>query len=122
MFIHYDSVDQMGHSDGYDTMKYDKMVEKVDLSIGRIVNSLRKLNILDNYTIIVTSDHGGVGTGHGGNSQVERRITMIISGKRVNIYSVRVDKRLRIYDIAPTILQLLNIKTRYKLDGRSILI
>ena len=122
MFIHYDSVDQIGHSYGYDTMKYDKMVEKVDLSIGRIVNSLRKLNILDNYTIIVTSDHGGVGTGHGGNSQVERRIPMIISGKRMNNYSVRVDKQLRIYDIAPTILQLLNIKTRYKLDGRSILI
>lgn len=41
---------------------YAAMVEKTDESLGRIMQSLEKMQVADNTIIIVTSDHGGLST------------------------------------------------------------
>ena len=39
---------------------YASMVEHVDDAVGKLINKLKKLNLYDNTTIIITSDNGGL--------------------------------------------------------------
>jgi len=123
LFIHYKGVDKMGHSYGYDTPRYIKMITRIDKSIGKILNKLKTTKLIDDYLIIISTDHGGINKSHRGASSIERRIPIILSGnciKKCQI-SKRKNRKNSILDIAPTILNLFKIKIRSKIDGKSLL-
>jgi len=121
IFIHYVGVDKCGHKFGYNTPKYIQMISRIDKSIGKILGKLNRSKLINDYSIIISTDHGGDGKSHGGISSVERRIPIILSGNIIKKYQIRKSRKYSILDIAPTILNLLQIKTRFKLDGKSIL-
>ena len=84
VFIHFDDVDHTGHKYGYgpEIKDYLKAIEKVDQSINDIIGSVKKRPNYDkeNWLTIVTTDHGGINKGHGGQTPEERTIFIIISG------------------------------------------
>ncbi len=84
LFVHFDDVDHAGHSSGFSTNNpaYLNAIETVDSALGEIVSALKKRDnyIDEEWAIIVSTDHGGFGTSHGGNSEEERTIFMIVSG------------------------------------------
>ena len=47
---------------------YAAMLESLDASVGRIVETLRELKLLDNTLVIFTSDNGGLATREGPNT------------------------------------------------------
>ena len=55
-------------------------MSRVDAQVGEILDFLHKDNRFSNTLIIVASDHGGVGTKHGGNSDTELYTPVIING------------------------------------------
>ena len=80
-FIHLDHVDHAGHQFGHGTTEYYQSVEKADSLIGEVISILKNADIFENTMILVTSDHGGKGKGHGGDTPEERTIPWIISGQ-----------------------------------------
>jgi arylsulfatase A len=46
---------------GHTNAKYAAMIESVDQSVGRIIEKLQALNLLENTIIVFTSDNGGHG-------------------------------------------------------------
>ena len=63
-FIHFDDVDQAGHSQGHGSQAYYQAVEEVDTLVGKIVKALDASGLRQNTMIVFTADHGGLGFGH----------------------------------------------------------
>ena len=87
MFLHFDDVDHAGHAYSYSTdiPEYMASVEQTDVHIGQIMNALqaRPNYTNEDWLIISTPDHGGIGFGHGGNSFDEQNTFFLASGNSV---------------------------------------
>lgn len=64
LFLHYAAVDSMGHIFKWDSSIQRWAVRKVDESIGRVLEELRK-NVDRDFVILLTADHGGNDVSHG---------------------------------------------------------
>lgn len=82
-FIHLDHIDHAGHKYGHGTPEYYKSVEEADRLIGETLHGLEAAGMLAQTILIITSDHGGVGKGHGGATMAEIEIPWIIAGPGV---------------------------------------
>ena len=83
MAIIYDDPDHVGHSKGHDTAEYYTRMEELDGCLAEIIAAIKEAGIYDDSIIIVTSDHGGIGHGHGGQSMMEMETPFIIAGKNI---------------------------------------
>jgi predicted AlkP superfamily pyrophosphatase or phosphodiesterase len=87
LFVHLDEVDHQGHVSGYSITvpEYMNAIETVDAQIGQILEALRTRETYDaeDWLVVVTSDHGGTGVSHGGQSDEERTISLIVNGGSV---------------------------------------
>jgi len=87
MFVHFDDVDHAGHGTGFSigNPNYIQAIETVDVSIGALMEALRSRENYNNeeWAILVSTDHGGIGTSHGGDSNEERTIFVIVSGDKI---------------------------------------
>ena len=87
LFLHFDDVDHAGHRSGFspENPEYTGAIEIVDGAIGEVLMALKERPNYENedWVILVSTDHGGIGTGHGGDTDEERTIFMIVSGDHV---------------------------------------
>lgn len=78
LFIHFDETDAAGHGFGFspDVPQYMNAIEGADAEIGEVISALNNRPTIDNeeWLIVSTTDHGGQGFGHGGNTDNERQI------------------------------------------------
>ena len=125
---HFSSARQSGQSAGG---LYGDVIEDLDWSVGQIMASLAKENLLDNTLIFITSDNGGDAQGSVGNLRGRKQLTfeggqrvpMIIYGSSF-ISQTNVTGALATnLDIFPTILDILNIAPPPDrlLDGKSMI-
>jgi len=84
IFFCLDAPDGAGHSYGFspDVPEYMQAVRDADTRVGRLVTAVknRATYANENWLYVVTTDHGGLGTGHGGQSPEKRTIFFIVSG------------------------------------------
>jgi len=127
LFVQLDEVDGAGHGNNYgpDIPPYVKAIEAVDKQVGRMVAAVRKRQKRHNeqWLIIAVTDHGGTTDGkgggrHGGQSDAERRVFLIVNGPGVPKQVVK--KGPGIVAVTPTALTFLGIqiKPEWKLDGQ----
>ena len=122
MFIHLDNVDHAGHKYGYaiDNKKYIKAIEETDKRVGKIIKALKKRDNYnkENWLILVSTDHGGSGFGHGEDIPEHTTTFYIASGKDVNKGEIK--KQVYVVDVAVTALKHLgiDIKKEWNLDGK----
>jgi hypothetical protein len=83
IFVHLDEVDGAGHSYGYGSTKWYEALQKADQHVGQIVQALEEKGLMEDTLIIVTTDHGGRGRGHGGSSPEEQTIFWTAKGKSI---------------------------------------
>ncbi|CAG8814399.1 14625_t:CDS:1, partial [Racocetra fulgida] len=70
--IHLTDVDKAGHYYKFNSEKYYEQLEKMDKQIGEILSVLDRKGWLKDCLLVLTTDHGGVGTTHGKDSDLER--------------------------------------------------
>lgn len=84
VFVHFDDVDHAGHASGFtpSNPSYISAIEGVDNYIGAVLSTLRNRPNYSNedWLILVSTDHGGINTDHGGPTQIERKIFSIMNG------------------------------------------
>jgi len=87
MFLHFDDVDHAGHGYGFspDVAQYISAIEEADTQVGVVISALysRPNYTQEDWLVIVTHDHGGVGYSHGGTSIEHRNVSFIASGPSV---------------------------------------
>ncbi|MCP5022964.1 MAG: hypothetical protein GY930_14475, partial [bacterium] len=112
LFLHFDEVDGAGHAHGYGMgmPKYLEAIEKVDAHVGGVLAALKQRATYgqEDWLVLVTTDHGGIDKGHGGQSLDERTIWLIANGKHVSPGAL--PNGLGHTVIAPTALQHLGIE------------
>ncbi len=88
MFLHFDDVDVAGHGNGFNAgaAAYMNAIEAVDEQVGEVMTALtnRPNFTEENWLIISSTDHGGIGYGHGGTSIEEQTIFFSASGLSVD--------------------------------------
>ena len=89
MFVYFGQVDEFGHgavdaraSFSPDSALYLNAISHVDSHVGEIIRAMRARPQLadENWLVFITTDHGGRGNGHGGDSDDERNIWLIAHG------------------------------------------
>ncbi len=102
LFLHFDGIDHAGHGFGWTSVQYDKEVAMVDSLIGAILQAIDDAGMTDSTIVLVTADHGGVGTRHGGDTPQEREIPWIIRGPGV-VSGHHLQQTVNTFDTAATI-------------------
>jgi predicted AlkP superfamily pyrophosphatase or phosphodiesterase len=72
LFIHLVDLDEVGHICGFGSHKFNQKLKKIDEFIRVIIKSVN--DSCKNPLILITTDHGGLGTKHGGNSNQEMEV------------------------------------------------
>ena len=108
IFVQIDHVDGAGHRHGFMQPGYFESVELADTLVGKIIEATRQAGTYENTVFIVASDHGGIGTGHGGDTMEELTIFAGLSGPGVRS-GVEVTDPVYIFDIAATAAYFLGI-------------
>lgn len=119
MFVHFDHVDHAGHSEGWGSPAYLRSVEKADALIGQIVAAIKESKWDAETLVLVTADHGGVGTKHGGSTMVEIEIPWILAGPGVP-EGVELSEPINTFDTAPTVLRALGVSAPTCWIGRPV--
>ncbi len=92
MFVYFGQVDEFGHgavdsraSFSPDSMLYLNAISHVDSHVGELVRAMRARPKFaeEEWLVLITTDHGGRGNAHGGDSDVERNIGLIAHGARL---------------------------------------
>lgn len=85
MFLHFDDVDHAGHQFGFDTTvtEYMQAINRVDGYVGAVLQALNDRPDIDkeDWLIVLSTDHGGTLSGHGGTSYNEKNIFTIFYNK-----------------------------------------
>ncbi len=123
--INYANPDMVGHTGNMDATI--KAIEKVDKCIGQIVNATGEMG----GSIIITADHGNaeVMKGPEGETWTAHTINkvplILIEGEKRKIPNMGNEINLRenagLADIAPTLLQLLNLPVPREMTGKSLI-
>jgi arylsulfatase A-like enzyme len=105
---------------------YGTEVQFVDKNIGLLWQKLRDLNIQDKTIIIITADHGEGLKTHGIMGHVDRlwneiiHVPLIVYYPLMGVQGKSVDAKVTLLDIMPTILDLLHVRNKSKMDGQSL--
>jgi hypothetical protein len=146
LFVCFDEADIVGHTTGFSPTNADYItaIETIDGHISSILTALynRPDYANEDWIVLITTDYGGIGTSHGGNTPQERELWWIGAGNRAvsstggvtdpgcfplnNFDPVAGAKNPAQYDIAVTALDHLlkgssckTIDPAWNLDGKS---
>ena len=113
----FDNPDHVGHQDGHDTPAYYEKLKELDGYIARIVNAIKEAGMWDDTIFIITSDHGGIGGGHGGITMQEMETPFIIAGKNIRQGGEFKESMMQ-YDVASTIAYIFGLQQPQVWTGR----
>ena len=113
-FLYYGYTDMAGHNYGWMSPEYNAAMQSSWEDIERIVEALP-----DDYTVIITADHGGHDRMHGTDLPEDMIIPMIITGKGIKAGTKLGDANIK--DIAPTVVKLLGVAPDDEWEGKSLL-
>lgn len=121
--VYFGAIDETGHKHGFHptVSQYIQAIEKIDGHVGQLVQAMQgRANFTEeDWLVVVSTDHGGRGTGHGGGHDVpEIRTTfLIVSGPSAVIG--KLEKPTYVVDAAVTALAHLGVASEpeWKLDG-----
>lgn len=111
-FLYLAYVDDAGHKYGWMSEEYMAAIENSWKNVERIVKALP-----DDYTVIITADHGGHERSHGSELPEDMTTPIVILSKdrHFDLSSARIK------DIAPTVVDLLEIAPDEDWEGKSLL-
>lgn len=113
-FLYLGWTDEAGHSHGWMSDEYMRSVRCSWKSIEKVVNELN-----EDYTVIVTADHGGHDRTHGTALDCDMTIPMFFKGK--DFEEGKVIDGANIMDIAPTVAKILGVHADEEWEGKSLI-
>ena len=124
--VYFGSVDETGHRVGFhpSVKPYVAAIEVVDRQVVQLLAAIdsRPGRARENWLVLVSTDHGGKGTGHSDGQKVPeiRTVFLIVSGAAAR--QGKIQQQTYLVDLPVTALVHLGVKIdpAWKLDGRSV--
>ncbi len=113
-FIYFGYPDMQGHNYGWMTDEYTEAIQSSWDNIEKLMNALG-----DEYTYIITADHGGHDRTHGTDMPEDMIIPIIIKGK--DFEAGKILENANIMDIAPTVTKLLGVEPDSEWEGKALI-
>ena len=113
-FLYLGYPDSAGHNHGWMSDEYMEAMENSWKNIQMVMRSLP-----EDYTVIITADHGGHDRTHGTELREDMTIPIIMYGK--NFAPGEISNPTNIKDIAPTITKLLDTEPGEEWEGKSMI-
>ena len=120
LFVHLSDVDAAGHRAGWMTPDYGRAVLTADAAINTLLSLADRTYGAGNFSLIVTADHGGHGTGHGTKDPLDVTIPWIAWGRGVRP-GVLDHATVRTMDTAATVVWLLGIDAQHDWAGGRVM-
>ena len=117
-FIYFGNPDHVGHSIGWGTPEYQAALTEFDGYVGKLLAYMEEIGMLEDTVVLISSDHGGSGKGHGEGILEHMEVPFLIYGKGVKageITDVVVN-----YDLAATVLWILGAKEPQAWRGQPV--
>ncbi|HEX8324674.1 MAG TPA: ectonucleotide pyrophosphatase/phosphodiesterase [Tepidisphaeraceae bacterium] len=124
MLVHFAQNDTIGHALGWGSPLQVEGLANTDKQIGRVVETLRAMNLLAETTLILSADHGGSGRTHGKDDNASKFIPWVIVGPGVrrNVdLSLYRDRPIRTYDTFATACRVMGLTPPADTDGSAVL-
>ena len=119
LFVHLADVDAAGHRAGWMTPEYGRAVIAADAAISALIGLAERAYGAGRFSLIVTADHGGHGTGHGSKDPRDVTIPWIAWGQGVR-RGVIGERPVRTMDTAATVLWLLGVADQSDWIGQAV--
>ncbi len=113
-FIYFGYPDMQGHTYGWMTDEYMEAIESSWNNIEKLMNELG-----DEYTYIITADHGGHDRTHGTDMPEDMIIPVIINGEGFG--KEKSLENVNIVDLAPTVTKLLGVEPDSEWEGNALI-
>lgn len=123
MLLHFDYPDHIGHKIGFSSngLEYLNAIEISDYYLGQIMEQiyLRENLFGEKWMVVLTTDHGGEGTSHGGQDDLNqtRNVWAVIRTPNNEMVELQQFKSV---DLLPTMLKWLGIENVSNLDGTAL--
>lgn len=117
LFLYLGYLDEAGHAHGWMSESYYEALENSWKNIGLVLDSLKEQT--EEYTVIITSDHGGHDRTHGTDMQEDMTIPMFLYGKDFAAGQQIADANIK--DIPPTVAALAGVVPAKEWEGKSLL-
>lgn len=115
VFLYMVETDEKGgHDNGWMSDAYLKCIHDAFNNVKEVIEQVG-----DEYTVIVTADHGGHDRAHGTDREEDMTIPMFFYGKEF-VPGQRLEN-VKLLDIAPTIADILGIQSAREWEGKSLL-
>ena len=114
-FVHFSLVDILGHSHGWLSTNQLVGAYHADEAIGVLIAALEGANLRTGTLIIVTSDHGGYLTSHGGSLPDERTVPWVL--QHASLTPRVILRPISVVDTAATAAFALNLPIPDSWDG-----
>ncbi|MFA9478126.1 alkaline phosphatase family protein [Phycisphaerales bacterium AB-hyl4] len=118
-FIWMGNLDGLGHRHGWLSDEQFAAMPVIDRAIGQIVQALRDADMWNKTLLIISSDHGGHGRGHGQGTEEDTIIPWIAVGPGVRQGHV-IQSPVSIIDTAATALHALGLPRPDAWDGKPV--
>ena len=119
LFVHLSDVDAAGHRAGWMTPEYGRAVLTADGAINELLDLAQQAYGAGRFSLIVTSDHGGHGKGHGSKDPRDVTIPWIAWGQGVRP-GVLDQQPVHTMDTAATVLWLLGLTEQSDWVGEAV--
>lgn len=113
-FLYFGHPDAAGHDSGWMGEEYMESVKTSWDNIAKVIDGLP-----EDYTVIITADHGGHNRTHGTDMPEDMIIPLIILGSAAD--RVKSLDEANIKDIAPTVTALLGVEADPEWEGQSLI-
>lgn len=123
MFVHLPGLDAAGHANAWGSAAQLEVAARTDRALGHVLQALALAGLQDSTLVVITADHGGAGTTHGGLDPRSRTIPWIAAGPGVrrNFDLATVATRtVRTEDTFATIAEWLGLTLEKPVEGRAV--
>ncbi len=122
VMMFYSDTDVAGHTCGFSPTAgcYIAEIQDVDNQIGQVLTAMagRPSFANEDWLVIMTSDHGGLGTGHSGGLPEQRTIPFIVAGPLATTVLPQANPRQ--VDVAATVLAYFGAPIPSNYDGHAV--